>query len=164
MLPKASREKLVSAIQKSEHPREHVVDVLYALQRHHGYLNDRAVIEAAELLNMTPLEIEELATFYDYIYREPVGKYVIHACDSIVCWMKGHESVMQYLSGKLGIPVGGTTVDGLFSLLPAGCIGYCDHAPAMLINGEPFGSLTPESIDAILDRLRQEQPVVGEVR
>ena len=164
MLPKAIRKELVSAIQKSAHPRELVVDVLYALQRHYGYLSDRAVLDAAELLDMTALEIEELATFYDYIYREPVGKYVIHACDSIVCWMQGHESVMQYLSRTLGIPVCGTTADGLFSLLPGGCIGYCDHAPAMLINGEPFGSLTPESIDAILDRLRQEQPAVGEVR
>ncbi|MEW6664378.1 MAG: NADH-quinone oxidoreductase subunit NuoE [Thermodesulfobacteriota bacterium] len=164
MLPNPIRERLVSAIQKSPHPRELVVDVLYALQRHYGYLSDQAVLEAAELLDMSVIEIEELATFYDYIYREPVGKYVIHACDSIVCWMQGYESVMQYLSTKLGIPVGGTTADGLFSLLPAGCIGYCDHAPAMLINGEPFGPLTPETIDAILDRLRREQPVIGEVR
>ncbi len=137
---------------------------MYLLQKHYGYLTDEAVREGAALLGMTPLEVEELATFYDFIYREPVGKYVIHVCDSAICWMEGHESVLAHLCGKLNIPVGGTTADGLFTLLPVCCIGFCDQAPAMLVNGEPYGDLTPESIDRILETLRREQPVPEEVR
>ena len=74
---------------------------------------------------MTPLELEEIATFYGSIYREPVGKYVIDICDGVVCWMQNHQSVFHEISARLGIQLGETTPDGLFSLLPACCIGYC---------------------------------------
>jgi NADH-quinone oxidoreductase subunit E len=164
VFPKELEEKLRRQVEESEQPREQAVNVMYAVQKHYGYLNDEAVREAGDLLNMTPLEIDELATFYDFIYREPVGRYVIHVCDSTICWMYGYESVMEYLSEKLGITPGETTADGLFTLLPVCCIGYCDHAPAMLINGKPYGSLTPQSIDQILDTLRKMQPPVLEDR
>jgi NADH-quinone oxidoreductase subunit E len=156
MLPKELLETLQSEIAQSEHPRELVVDVMLSLQRYYGYLNDEALEEGAQLLGMTPLELEELATFYDFIYREPVGRYVIHVCDGVVCWMNGYESVMDYLSQKLAIKPGETTEDGLFTILPTACIGYCDLSPAMLINGRPYGPLTGEKIDDILERLRSE--------
>ena len=107
---------------------------------------------------MTPLELEELATFYDFIYREPVGRYVIHVCDGVVCWMNGYASVLDYLLKKLGMKPGETTADGLFTVLPTACIGYCDLSPAMLINGRAYGPLTPAKIDDILNRLRVEPP------
>jgi NADH-quinone oxidoreductase subunit E len=135
MLPKELKEKLRKQIEEGEQAREQAVSVMYALQKHYGYLSDEAVREAGELLNMTPLEIDELATFYDFIYREPVGRYVVHVCDSTICWMYGYESVMEYLSRKLGLKPGETTTDGLFTLLPVCCVGFCDHAPVMLING-----------------------------
>ena len=91
---------------------------------------------------MTPLELEELATFYDFIYREPVGKFVIHVCDGVVCWMFHEGSVFDYLCQKLGVCAGEVTADGMFTVLPTACIGYCDHAPAMLINGVVYGPLT----------------------
>jgi NADH-quinone oxidoreductase subunit E len=164
MIPEQMKDQLLKQIENSEHPREQVVNVMYALQKHYGYLSDEAVREAAELLNMTCLEIDELATFYDFIYREPVGRYVIHVCDSTTCWMLGNESVLHYLSGRLGIAVGDTTADGLFTLLPVCCVGYCDHAPVMLINGKPYGDLTPESIDQVLETLRSQQPAIEEDR
>jgi NADH-quinone oxidoreductase subunit E len=164
MLPKAVKEKLQKQIEESEQPREQAINVMYSVQRHYGFLSDEAVREAADLLGMTPLEIDELATFYDFIYREPLGKYVIHVCDSSICWMYGYESVMEYLSGKLGIRAGETTADGLFTLLPVCCVGFCDHAPVMLINGKPYGHLTPESIDHVLETYRREQPAPGEVK
>jgi len=149
---------LRSQIARAVSPREMTIDVMFALQNHYGYLSDEALEEGARLLSMTPLELEELATFYDFIYREPVGRYVIHICDGVVCWMNGYESVMDYLSKKLGIKPGETTVDGLFTLLPTACIGYCDLSPAMLINGRAYGPLTPGKIDDILNRLRAEAP------
>jgi NADH-quinone oxidoreductase subunit E len=158
MLPKELVEKLKEEIANAEHPRELAVDVMLSLQNYYGYLSDEALEEGAQLLGMTPLELEELATFYDFIYREPVGKYVLHVCDGVVCWMNGYGSVVNYLSEKLGIQAGETTQDGLFTILPTACIGYCDLSPAMLVNGRPYGPLTPEKIDEILQMLKEKAP------
>ncbi len=156
MLPKDLQEKLQTEIAGAESPREMAIDVMFALQNHYGYLSDEALEEGATLLGMTPLELEELATFYDFIYREPVGKFVIHVCDGVVCWMNGLQSVVDYLYQKLGIRFGETTEDGLFTLLPTACIGYCDLSPAVLVNGRAYGPLTPEKIDDLLQKLRGE--------
>jgi NADH-quinone oxidoreductase subunit E len=156
MLPEELKTRLYTMIAQSDHTPEKAIDVMFALQDHYGYMTDEAMEEAAELLGMSTLELEEIATFYDFIYREPVGKYVIHVCDSSICWMHGHESVMQYISSKLNVTLGGMTADGLFSLLPVVCIGYCDRAPAMLINRKVYGQLTREKIDRIFDKLMNE--------
>ncbi len=158
MLPKELLETLQAKIAGVDHPRELAVDIMLASQNHYGYLSDEALQEAAQLLGMTPLELEELATFYDFVYREPVGRFVIHVCDGVVCLMNGYDPVLDYLSKKLKIKPGETTADGLFTILPTACIGYCDLSPAMLINGRPYGPLTPEKIDGILNRLRAEPP------
>ena len=156
MIPRELKESLQEQIAAIDHPRELVVDVMFAVQDHYGYLSDEAVEEVADLLDMSPLEVEELATFYTFIYREPVGKYVIHLCDSVICWMEGHESLLGHLFRKLGINLGETTPDGMFSLLSVCCIGYCDRAPAVMINREVYGPLTFEKLDNILERLKAE--------
>ncbi len=156
MLPAELKESLTQQITSVDHPRELVVDVMFAIQDQFGFLSDEAVEEVAQLLNMSPLEVEELATFYTFIYREPVGKYVIHVCDSVVCWMDGYESIRDHLRSKLGIEMGETTSDGLFTLLPVCCIGYCDRSPAILINKKVYGPLTPEKLDEILENLRTQ--------
>jgi len=164
MLPEELLEGLRKRIAETDHPRELVVDIMFALQSHYGYLSDEALEEGARLLDLTPLELEELATFYDFIYREPVGKFVIHICDGVVCWMNGYGLVVNYLCEKLGIKPGETTSDGLFTLLPTACLGYCDLSPAMLINGRAYGPLTPEKIDEILEKLRAGEPTRRLVR
>jgi NADH-quinone oxidoreductase subunit E len=85
-----------------------------------------------------------------------VGRHVIHVCDSVVCWMEGEEALAEHLSRKLGIRMGETTADGLFTLLPVCCIGYCDRAPAILINRKVYGPLTPEKLDEILEKLKRD--------
>jgi NADH-quinone oxidoreductase subunit E len=156
MLPDKLKKSLERKIARADHRRELVVDVMLALQEHYGYLSDEAVEETAVLLGMSPLEVEELATFYTFIYREPVGKYVIHVCDSVICWMDGYESIKDYLCQKLAVDLGATTADGLFTLVPVCCIGYCDQSPAMLINRKVYGHLTPQKIDELLEKLRAE--------
>lgn len=156
MLPEALKDTLTVQVAAAEHPKELIVDVLFALQDHYGYLTDDAMAEAAELLGMTTLELEEVATFYTFLYRDPVGRFVIHVCDSVICWMDGSESLQDHLCRKLGIAPGETTADGLFTLLPVCCIGYCDRSPAMMVNKGVYGHLTPEKIDQILKRLRDE--------
>jgi len=162
MLPLELKERLQREIEEAETAREKAIDVMLALQEHYGYLSDEAVRDAEGLLGMTPLEIEELATFYDFIYREPVGRYVIRVCDSTVCWMQGHQSIIDHIASRLGIGMGGTTPDGLFTLLPVCCIGYCDFAPAMMVNKDVYGHLTPGKIDELLRKLAEKAaPVKG---
>lgn len=162
MLPQALLDTVQERIARAEHPREATVDVMFALQEHYGYLSDDALREGARLLDMTPLELEELATFYDFIFRRPVGKLVIHVCDGVACWMEPagweetRESVLSYLCRKLDVELGETTPDGLFTVLPSACLGRCESAPAMLVNGVPYGFLTPERIDRVLDELRRD--------
>jgi NADH-quinone oxidoreductase subunit E len=156
MLRDDLKQLLSARISEAEDPREQAVDVMFEFQNHYGYMSDEAMQEASKLLGMTTLELEELATFYDHIYREPVGKYVIHVCDSVICWMHDHMSVIDHIRSRLDIGLGETTADGLFTLLPVCCIGYCDRAPAMTINRRVFGHLTPEKIDRILSRLKDQ--------
>jgi len=153
MLPDELRLKLQEMIAGAESPREKAIDVMFEIQELQGWMSDQAMVEAAALLEMTPLELEELATFYDFIYRSPVGKYVIKVCDSTVCWMDGHQRVIDHISSRLGVSMGGTSPDGLFTLLPVCCIGYCDRAPAMVVNKRVYGKLTQEKIGRILDKL-----------
>ncbi len=150
------KQSLAAQIASSRHPQELAVDVIFALQEHFGYFNDEALEISAQLLGMSPLELEELATFYTFIYRSPVGKYVIHVCDSVVCWMERKEALAQHLCKRLNIEMGQTSADNLFTLLPVCCIGYCDRAPAILVNRKAYGPLTLESLDALIDQLKQE--------
>lgn len=155
MLPAELRERLVERIACAEDPREQAVDVMFEMQSHYGYMTDEAMEEASRLLGMSPLELEELATFYDHIYRSPVGRYVIHICDSLMCWMEDGMSLADHLASRLDVKMGGASADGLFTLLPVCCIGYCDRAPAMMINRRIYGKLTREKIDRILENLRE---------
>jgi NADH-quinone oxidoreductase subunit E len=142
-------------------PREAAVDVMKELQRHYGWLTDEAVEEAAALLGLSPLQVEELATFYEMIYRRPVGKRVIHVCDSISCWSMGCDAVMTHLQERLGIGPGSTTDDGLFTLIPCACLGNCGEGPTMMIGDTLYGRLTTGRVDEILsaDHYSQHNPV-----
>ncbi len=106
MIPETLREKLTSRISQAENPREQSINVMYEVQRHYGYLTDEGLNEAAALVGATPLELEELATFYDFIYREPVGRFVLHVCDGVVCWMFHEGSLFDYMCQKLGVCAG----------------------------------------------------------
>lgn len=126
------------------------VDALKIVQRHRGWVSDEALKDVAALLEMSPHEVDGVATFYSLIYRRPVGRHVIHVCDSVSCWVMGCGGVCGHLKDKLGIEMGGTTPDGRFTLLPIVCLGVCDEAPAMMIGETTHGKLTIERIDEIL--------------
>ena len=139
-----------------EHPREMIIDVLRAIQKNHGWVPDEGVELTAKILSLTPLEVEELATFYDKIYRRPVGRYPIHICDSIACWSRGGEEIAAHLERKLGIVMGQTSSDGLFTLLPSCCLGGCGRAPAIMVGQRFFGAMTVAEVDKLIEQLRQE--------
>lgn len=154
MIPEGLKKELQARVAAAITPRETAVDVMKELQRHYGWLTDGAVGEAAELLGLTPLQVEELATFYEMIYRRPVGKRVIHVCDSISCWSVGCEAVMAHLQKRLGIGPGETTSDGVFTLIPCCCLGNCGEGPTMMVGDTLYGRLTPDRVDEILEKER----------
>jgi len=155
MIPDYLKQELKDRIASAITNREAAVDVMKSLQAHYGWLTDEAVVEAAGLLGLSPLQVEELATFYEMIYRRPVGRRVIHVCDSISCWAMGGESLLAQIAGLLGIEAGGTTPDGLFTLLPCCCLGNCGQAPTMMIGDTIYGGVTVESAAEILNQERR---------
>ena len=126
------------------------VDSMKVVQAHRGWVADDAMRDLAELLEMTPEELDSVATFYNLIFREPVGRHVILLCDSVSCWIMGYHRVLDQLRERLGVDLGGTTKDGRFTLLPNVCLGTCDHAPAMMIDNDTYRDLSPEKLDEIL--------------
>jgi NADH-quinone oxidoreductase subunit E len=158
MVPEALRQDLQARVASAITPREAAVDVLKALQGHYGWLTNEAVGVAALLLNLTPLQVEELATFYEMLYRRPVGRKVIHVCDSIACWSLGGESLLAHLARRLGVAPGETTADGLFTLLPCCCLGNCGEAPTLMIGDTLFGRVTLDRAGEILDTERHTAP------
>ena len=128
------------------------VEALMAVQKHRGWVDDEALRDVAALLGMSPEEVENVATFYCRVYRRPVGRHVILVCDSVSCWIMGGETVREHLTNRLGIGLGETTADGRFTMLPNACLGDCDHAPAMMVDGDLHRNLAVENVDAILER------------
>lgn len=155
MIPESLKTELKARVAEAVTNREAAVDVMKELQRHYGWLTDEAVAEAAEILGLSSLQVEELATYYELIYRRPVGRRVIHVCDSISCWSVGCEAVMEHLKTSLGVEEGGTTADGLFTLVPCACLGNCGEGPTMMIGDTLYGRLTPERVDEILELERK---------
>jgi NADH-quinone oxidoreductase subunit E len=154
MIPETLKTELQTRIAAAVTNREAAVDVMKELQRHYDWLTDEAVGEAAGLLGLTALQVEELATFYEMIYRRPVGKRVIHVCDSISCWAVGGETMLAHIARRLGVEPGETTDDGVFTLLPCCCLGNCGEGPTMMVGDTLYGRLTTESIDEIIARER----------
>jgi NADH-quinone oxidoreductase subunit E len=127
-------------------------DALRVIQRRHGWVSDELLRDVAEFLGMTTDELDSVATFYNLIYRRPVGRHVILICDSAPCWIMGYDRMREHLARRLGVGPGQTTPDGRFTLLPAACLGACDHAPAMMIDEDLHGYLTSEKVDQILSQ------------
>ena len=126
------------------------IEALKIVQQHRGYISDESLHEIASFMEMSAEDLDSVATFYNLIFRKPVGHNVILLCDSISCYVMGYEKVYEHLKARLHIKFGETTTDGKFTLLPNCCLGTCDHAPAMMINGELYRNLTPDKLDEIL--------------
>ena len=133
------------------------IEALRIVQRERGWVSDEAIKDIAEYLEQTPDEIDSVATFYNMIFRKPVGKHVIFVCESSSCWVTGYDTIRAHLERKLGVKPGETTPDGMFTLLPVDCLGACDRGPAMVVDEELHGNLTPESVDKVLDEIRNER-------
>jgi len=128
------------------------VEALKIVQRRCGWVSDEDVKDVATFLDMPYEELESVATFYNLVFRRPVGKHTILICDSVSCWITGYRAIRDTLISHLGIELGETTADGRFTLLPISCLGACDHAPAMMVGQDLHGDLHVEQINIILQK------------
>ncbi len=140
----------------ANYPRREAVsiDALKIVQNHRGWVSDESLCDIAGHLGMSPTDLDSIATFYNLIFRRPVGRHVITVCDSVSCWIMGGERICEHLRKSLGIGLGETTADDRFTLLPTVCLGCCDHAPAMMVGGNLHSDLTPDKIDGELQRYK----------
>ena len=148
------KREIEAELQHYAQKRAVCIDALKIIQRHRGWVSDESIRDLAEFLGMSADELDSVATFYNLIFRKPVGKHVILICDSVSCWIMGYDRIREHLAARLGIRLGETTADGQFTLLPVPCLGACDHAPAMLVDQELYQDLEPRKVDQILESVQ----------
>ena len=130
------------------------IDALKIVQKHRGWVSDESLRDIAEHIGMSPTDLDSIATFYNLIYRRPVGRHVISVCDSVSCWIMGCEQIRNHLQQRLGVGLGETTPDNRFTLLPTVCLGCCDRAPALMVDGDLLTDLNPKKIESELENYK----------
>lgn len=150
---------VLAAIEKARQapePSGELISILHLTQGHFGYLGVEQMDAIAQLLRVPMATVSGVATFYHYFRLNKVGKYMISVCMGTACYVKGADKVLAKLQEELGIDVGETTSDGLFSLAQARCIGTCGLAPVLMVNDEVYEKVTPDHIPALLDKFVRE--------
>jgi NADH-quinone oxidoreductase subunit E len=141
--------------------RSAVLAALYLVQEQQGYLTASGMRHVAGILELTPAEVEDVATYYVMFFREKVGKYVLQVCRTLSCALAGAERVTEALAEKLGIHPGETDPSGMFTLLEFECLGACDRAPIVMVNNEHWHEkATAESCSKLVDDLKARGPAV----
>lgn len=137
------------------------IEALKIVQSERGWVSDDSLIAIAQCLAISSAQLEGVATFYNLIYRQSVGHYVIHLCNSISCHLNSYDEILSAITKHLGISYGQTTADKRFTLLSNACLGSCDKSPTMMINGKHYHYLTSESVVTILNRLADKSSEEG---
>jgi NADH-quinone oxidoreductase subunit E len=130
------------------------IEALKVVQSHRRWISDETLREVAAYMEMSPEALDSVATFYNLLFRKPVGRHVILICDSISCWVMGYEPLLSEVSKRLGIRLGETTADNRFTLLPNCCLGTCDCAPAFMIDNDLYRNVTVSQLDEILNKYK----------
>jgi NADH-quinone oxidoreductase subunit E len=132
------------------HKKAAVIEALKIVQKERGWVSDESINEIARYLEMSAAEVDSVATFYNLIFRRPVGRHVILICDSISCYVLKYERLYNALQKKLQVKFGETTADKRFTILPNACLGCCDKAPALMIDEDLYTNVTEEQLESIL--------------
>jgi len=159
------RAKVDAVIAKypAERKRSAVMPMLDLAQRQNGGWVSRASMDhIAEILDMAPIRVYEVASFYTMYNLAPVGKNLVQVCRTTPCWLRGSDGITDAIKTRLGVGLGETTADGLFTLIEVECLGACCNAPMVQINDDYYEDLTPESVTAVIDALAKgETPKAG---
>ena len=133
------------------------IEALKIVQSTRGWISDESLGAIAQYLRMSIADLEGVATFYNLIYRQPVGKHVIHICNSVSCHLNNFQSVLTAIQSHLSIGFGQTTADGMFTLVSNACLGGCDKAPVMMVGSVHYENLTPTSVIDVLESIRASE-------
>ncbi|CAD5378867.1 NADH:ubiquinone oxidoreductase, chain E [Pseudomonas sp. OF001] len=150
-LSETERSAIEHEMHHYEDPRAASIEALKIVQKQRGWVPDGAIHAIAAVLGIPASDVEGVATFYSQIFRQPVGRHIIRVCDSMTCFIGGHESVLGAIQQQLGIAPGQTSGDGRFTLLPVCCLGNCDKAPALMIDDDTFGNVTADNVAKLLE-------------
>jgi NADH-quinone oxidoreductase subunit E len=150
MLTQTEIQAIDHEVNSVPHKKAAVIEALKIVQQHRGWINDESVAAIAAHLDMSPAEVDSVATFYNLIFRKPVGRHIILLCDSISCYVMGYKKLYDVLQQQLNIKFGETTTDKKFTLLPNACLGCCDHAPALMIDADLYRDVKEEELEKVL--------------
>lgn len=126
--------------------------VLKTVQARRRWLSDETMADVGAFLGMSVEELDGLATFGNMLFRRPVGRHIVLVCDSFACWSLGYAELLEAIEGELGVSMGETTPDGRYTLLPIVCLGACDRGPAIMVDADLHGPLTPVDVPGVLAR------------
>ena len=156
MLSEAVQKRIAELKDKYIHRRSAILPAMHVVLEEVGYHNRDIIRQVAGLLDLSEMEVTETLSFYTYFPKQGIGKYHIQVCTNVSCMLNGAEQLVSYLEEKLGIRVGETTPDGLFTLTGVECLGSCGTAPVMQINQEYYENLTKAKVDEIIEELRKQ--------
>lgn len=160
-LSEAARARIQELMLKYPRKQSALLPALYVAQADHGYLTHGGIRDIAEMMSLTPTEVEGVATFYTMYLKRPVGEYVLQVCTTLSCALNGGITLLHHLEQRLGICAGETTDDGKFTLMGVECLAACGTAPMMQVNDLYVENLTLDQADALIDELRTKKGDYG---
>jgi NADH-quinone oxidoreductase subunit E len=156
MISEAKRQQLDALVARYPEKRSALIPLLHEVQAEVGYLSPEAVAWVAEYLGLSPADVMSVASFYDMLHLEPVGKHLIYVCQNLTCALRGSERLIRHLETTLGIRMGETTPDGKITVKRMECLASCGTAPSIQVDGVYHHEVTPEALDALLADLRRD--------
>ena len=156
MLIEKHKDKITEILGRYPEKRAALLPLLWLAQEEFGHVSEGAMKEIAGVLDLTPPQVYETVTFYTMLNRQPIGKFHIQVCRSLMCALVGTEQLLGWIHARLGIKPGQTTPDGLFTLSQVECLASCGTGPMMQVNDDYFEQLTQEKLNRILDDLKRE--------
>lgn len=147
-------EEIENLVNEYGNDRSALLTILHKIQKNHRYISDYAQQEVARHLNIQPVEVYSVISFYAFLNSEPKGRNIVRICRTVSCEMKGKEAIEKAIERELGINIGETTKDRKFTVEYANCLGLCDVAPAMSINDQVYIRLTPEKAVQLLNAVK----------
>ncbi|MCQ4287094.1 NADH-quinone oxidoreductase subunit NuoE [Pseudomonas stutzeri] len=151
VLSETERSAIEHEMHHYEDSRAASIEALKIVQQQRGWVPDGACDAIGEVLGIPASDVEGVATFYSQIFRVPVGRHIIRVCDSMTCYIGGHENVLDSIRNEIGIEPGQTSADGRFTLIPVCCLGNCDKAPALMVDDDTFGDVQPGGVAQLLE-------------
>jgi NADH-quinone oxidoreductase E subunit len=156
MISEPAKQRMRELASRYPVARSAILPSLHIAQQEEGYVSAEGLKAVAEVLNLTVHDVESVATFYTMYYHQPKGKKVIKVCNSISCYLRNCDALVEHLEQRLGIKRGETTPDGKFTLMTVECLASCSTAPALQVNDEFVENVTFEVADALINDLERE--------